>query len=398
MPMVTSAQAAAPPALPTTTADPAPQAAARLAPPTVMPAEGPQAAAPVAAEPATVATPGPVVAEGTSRPETTHPNPAPSKTATPSRRATPPAPGRPTPARGTKVRTGRRRRSVTAPLVALAVVIVAAVGLIAALSGHSSPPSNSGKLTLLQRVEAANDSAAAAWVVQQVSSGTVVSCDKQMCRALEAHGFPRASLIVLGPTSPYPVKSQVVIETATVHELFGSSLDSGYAPLVLTTFGSGAAAIQIRVMAGDGAAAYGRELAADRSNRQKIGTDLLTVAGITTSPQAHAQMAAGDAGVQPLFAIAALATDEPVYVLGFGNTETGESSGVPFRYVDLALNYKASHLSSSAYLKALLKELATLQGPYRPWRTETPTSAGHVAVLRILFAAPTPLGLLGPTG
>jgi hypothetical protein len=61
------------------------------------------------------------------------------------------------------------------------------------------------------------------------------------------------------------------------------------------------------------------------------------------------------------------------------------------------LNVKASHLSASAYLNALRKELSTLQAPYRPWRTETLTLAGNTAVLRILFGAPTPLGLLGPT-
>jgi hypothetical protein len=275
----------------------------------------------------------------------------------------------------------------------VAVVIVAAARLAAALSGHSSPPSN-GQSTTLQRLEAANDSKAAAWVIAQVSKATLVSCDKQMCAALEARGFPRSDVVVLGPSSPYPLTSQLVIETATVRQLFGSSLASEYAPMVLTKVGSGAAAIEIRVIAPDGAAKYKRELAADQASRKRDSVALLqNTSRITTSSQAHTQMTAGEVDERVIVAVAALATAGPIYIVDFGNVATAEDSDVPDRYVDVALADKASHLSGSAYLSALRKSLTYLSGPYRPMRTQTLPLPGHGTVLRVLFGAPTPLNL-----
>jgi hypothetical protein len=271
---------------------------------------------------------------------------------------------------------------------------VAAAGLAAALSGHSSPPSN-GQSTTLQRLEAANDSQAAAWVLAQVSKATLVSCDKQMCAALEAHGFPRAKVVVLGPTSNYPVNSQLVIETAAVRQLFGSILASGYAPMILTTVGSGPAAIQIRVIAPHGTTAYLQQLATDLANRRKLGASLLGGSQVATTRQADAQMTAGQVDVRALFALYKLAGAEPVDVLGFGNAERGESPGVPLRYVDLAASDKASRLSGLAYVSALESALRSLSPTYRPIQAETMKVAG-VTVLRITFPAPTPLGLLEP--
>jgi hypothetical protein len=276
----------------------------------------------------------------------------------------------------------------------VAVVIVAAAGLAAALSGHSSPPSN-GQSTTLQRLEAANDSKAAAWVLAQVSKATLVSCDKQMCAALEAHGFPRAKVVVLGPTSNYPVNSQLVIETAAVRQLFGSILASGYAPVVLTAVGSGAAAIQIRVIAAHGTTAYLQQLATDLANRRKLGTLLLGGSRVTTSSEAHAQMAAGQVDARALIAILNLAGAEPVDILGFGNVTTYQTPGVPLRYMDLAGSDKASGLSGSAYVDALKRALDSLSPSERPLQEKIMKTAGGT-VLRITFPAPTPLGLLTP--
>ena len=37
-----------------------------------------------------------------------------------------------------------------------------------------------------------------------------------MCAALQAHGFPASQLVVLGPASPDPLPSVLVVQTATV--------------------------------------------------------------------------------------------------------------------------------------------------------------------------------------
>ena len=76
---------------------------------------------------------------------------------------------------------------------------------------------------------------------------------------------PAGELRVLGPASAYPLKSAVVVETAAVRDLFGTSLSSLYAPAVLATFSSGDLRTSVRVIAPGGAAAYRKELAADRA-------------------------------------------------------------------------------------------------------------------------------------
>jgi hypothetical protein len=275
---------------------------------------------------------------------------------------------------------------------------VAAVGLVAALSSHSSPPGSTGPSSALQRLEAANDSAAATWVHQQVSGSTPVSCDQQMCAALEAHGFPRASVLQFGSAPQYPLNSKLVIETATVRALFGTSLAQDYAPMILTTVGSGTAIIQIRVIASHGTLAYQRLLAADLSNRQTIGKSLLQSRQITTTPQAHVQLAAGQVDGRALIALLNLAYTEPLDILGFGNVATGESPGVPLRYVDLATSDKASGLKGSAYVDVLVKALGQMSASDRPIQDQTMKLSGDLSVLRITFPAPTPLGLLQPTG
>jgi hypothetical protein len=59
---------------------------------------------------------------------------------------------------------------------------------------------------------------------------------------------------------------RLVVETAAVRALFGSSLDTEWAPAVLAAFGSGEAEITVRVVAANGAAAYLAALATDLTN------------------------------------------------------------------------------------------------------------------------------------
>jgi hypothetical protein len=77
-----------------------------------------------------------------------------------------------------------------------------------------------------------------------------------MCSVLEADGFPASNLRVLVASSPYPLTSTVVVETAAVRRMFGTSLAAQAAPEILSTVGSGSAIIRIRVVSAHGAAAY----------------------------------------------------------------------------------------------------------------------------------------------
>jgi hypothetical protein len=120
-----------------------------------------------------------------------------------------------------------------------------------------------------------------------------VSCDVVMCAALKAHGFPAGKLVMLGSASPDPVPSDVVVQTAAVRALFGSSLATGWAPAVLASFGSGPGAITVRVVAPHGAAAYQASLHADLAGRKRSGTALLYHSRITVSATTRSQLASG---------------------------------------------------------------------------------------------------------
>jgi hypothetical protein len=297
-----------------------------------------------------------------------------------------------------KLRPGRRSFSKTR-LLAAAAVIVAAVGGGIAWS-VASPPATPQRpqLTALQRQQAAARALAAVWVRQQVSHTTAIACDQQMCAELAADGFPKGNLNILGPKSPYPLSSALVIDTPAVRGLFGTSLSSQVAPLVVNAVGSGQAEITIRVVAPDGVAAYDHKLQADLAARKQVGTQLLQSNQITTTPTAKQQMAGGLVDTRLLFAITALASTEPVDIVGFGNVASGASSDLPLRYAELAEVDKAARTSPVTYLKSMLAALRKLPVPWLPAWTRTQKLPGGTAVLQVGFAAPSPLGLLGPNG
>jgi hypothetical protein len=280
--------------------------------------------------------------------------------------------------------------------VTAAAVVVVTLGASAAFLLHSAPRAAGARRTptVLQRQEDTNRTRAAEWVSQQISPSTVVACDAAMCQALRERGFPAASLRLLQKSSPYPLSSQVVIETAAVRKIFGSSLDAQAAPEVITTVGTGTAIVVIRVIAQHGVAAYKRELASDLSVRKRTGMALLGGARIRTLAVAHQQLADGEVDTRLLYAITALAAVKPIDILTFGSFATDPSGGLPLRYADLAEQDRAAHQSRKAYVKTLTKVLNSISAPFGPIRSQTVLSGGTY-VLRIEVSAPSPLGLLG---
>jgi hypothetical protein len=235
---------------------------------------------------------------------------------------------------------------------------------------------------------------AAAWVAEQVSPDVTVSCDVVMCAALKAHGFPVGKLVVLGPASPDPVPSVLVVETAAVRELFGSSLATTSAPVVLASFGSGSGAITVRVVAPHGAAAYQAWLNADLVGRKASGAALLKYSRVTVSAMAKSQLVVGQVDSRLLLALALLAGSLPVDIVRFGNLGPGASPGVPLRFADLAESVPAAHMDSAAYARAAWAVLGGVDARVRPARAVSGPVQGQ-AVLRVEFAAPSPLGKSG---
>jgi len=283
---------------------------------------------------------------------------------------------------------GHSRRTSTLAATVVAVVIAGSVGLALALRSPSAPQGDHG-ISL-----AAARSQATAWVTQQVSQNTVVSCDHTMCTALAQHHFPAGNLHVLDSTSPNPAGSTVIISTPAVRDQFGSSLSNSLAPLVLATFGSGPNRIDVRVVATHGAAAYRRELAQDIQDRKQAGAELRDSPGITITAAAQKQLAAGLVDPRLLIEIVTMAAQHPLKILAFSDSGPHASPGVPLRMVDLA---DQSGMAQPSWTTAMLSLLSAQKDPYLPAKDGTTLRAGNT-VLFVKFAAPAPLGLLGPSG
>jgi hypothetical protein len=279
---------------------------------------------------------------------------------------------------------------VTPLLVGVAVVALIGGGAFALLS-RSAPSTRQHGLTPQQRA----DNAAAAWVVRQVNRSAVIACDPQMCKALVARGFPASETQSLGPTSPPPTGSTLVIETNAVQHVYGTSLANDHAPAILTTIGSGPTQITIRVIAPHGTANYDQQLASDKAHRKQDGWALATLSrGVTTTAKAKAEMIKGQVDMRLLAALTAVAIKVPVDIVGFGNVATHGSTDLPLRYVDLAETVPAANLSPTAYAKKVIAALNSPINPYRYLWTKKIT-VGGLPVLRVDYSAPSPLGLGG---
>jgi hypothetical protein len=281
-----------------------------------------------------------------------------------------------------------------AALVVIPALIIGSLAVVVVrhLTGprDSAPPGVSPA-----RQEAAARDDAAAWVARQVSRGITVSCDPVMCAALEARGFPSRDLLMLGPVSLDPRHSAVVVETAAVRALFGTSLDMAWAPAVLASFGSGSVGITVRVIASRGAFAYQTALAADLADRKSAGARLLTDRRITVPVSARGQLTAGLVDLRLLSALTALSRHQPVGLVGFGNVGPGAGAGVPLRYADLSETGQATH---AAFVRSVRAYLSGLNARFRPVRTVPVVLPDGQAVLRVEFTAPSPLGVSGPPG
>jgi hypothetical protein len=234
---------------------------------------------------------------------------------------------------------------------------------------------------------------AASWVTRQVSRHVMVSCDPAVCAALRADGFPARDLLTLGPASRSAAVTTVVVETPVVRQLFGSSLDAAWAPDVLASFGSGADGITVRVVAPHGAAAYQVLLRTGLAARQTVGAALLRDPRIVMPAAAAGQLDAGLVDSRLLRALTALARQQPISIVGFGNSGPGVSTGLPLRFADLAENDQAAHLTRTAYLRSVRAHLETMRARFGLTAVTTVVPPYGSPVLRVEVTAPSPPGL-----
>jgi hypothetical protein len=284
-------------------------------------------------------------------------------------------------------------------LAGLALAVVIVIGAVSALiaSHHPPRPGNSSSAQAAgQRLASASAvrSQAVGWVATQVGRNASVACDRATCAALAARGFPASDLTVLLPTAPNPFGSQLVIATADIRSQFGSRLAAVYAPQVIASFGAGPTRIDIRVIAPHGPAAFRLALSSDVAARKSSAAQVLRNARITISASARAQLTSGLVDMRVLATIVFLGRQHPLDIISFGGMAPGATPGVPLRIVYLAESDTAAHVTSGAYVQSLESALQSQSPPYVPLSVGSVHLAGGPSVLKIVFAAPSPLGLL----
>jgi hypothetical protein len=268
-----------------------------------------------------------------------------------------------------KIPRVRRRTAVLGAIGVLAGV--AGVTLAAMAVTRSGPPASA----------AANRAQAVAWVAQQVSPGTVVSCDPATCGQLRRDGFPAAQLMTLGPAFRDPLGSGVVIGTAAVREEFGSRLAAIYAPLVLAGFGAGANRVEVRATAPDGVVALEAAVSAQQAAARSAGQQLLWNRTVQATPAARHDLLEGRVDARLLANLSVLSSQWPFKLVAFDGAPPGASPAVPLRGVQLSA-------TSAAGRSAILAFLHAQRGTYRPAMA---VAASGQSVVTARFDAPDPM-------
>ena len=300
---------------------------------------------------------------------------------------------RPRPARHGSGRPWWRRRSAA---VLAAILLVAAAGGLAFTFLSRGAPSERPTGTHAgtgpgHPTEAEVRTQAETWVLQQVSRAAVVSCDSQVCADLQRNGLPPGNVWMLGPDSADPLNSDLVVATADIRAQFGPRLASVYAPVVIASFGSGSARIDIRWVYPGGTAKYHRVQRAALRARKTTDARLLANGRLTFSAAARVQLRSGDVDPRLPFLLAAMAHYHPVHIVDFVDQSPGAGPGSLLRSVDLAAADGAAHLTHAAYLGWMRAFIDIQRAPYHPaWSRQVAPRTGQ-AMLRIGFGAPSPL-------
>ena len=98
---------------------------------------------------------------------------------------------------------------------------------------------------------------------------------------------------------------------------------------MLASFGSGAAAITVRVVAPHGAAAYQAALSGALASGKASGAALLGGSQVAVSATARSQLLACQVDPRLLLALASLAGHEPISIVRFGSLGPGAHPGCP---------------------------------------------------------------------
>jgi len=309
--------------------------------------------------------------------------------------------------RRSRVRHGPRTRprlvGVSAPggrhrlwLTALTVLVVlTAAGTTLALLRARAPqtkpvsPNTQAGLSYAAGVRAST----ARWVAREITRGAIIACDAVMCGDLYRAGVPSASLSEIKSSAPDPFGTDVIVATPALRSVFGSRLDSEYAPSILATFGHGPSQVQVRVVAADGAAAYLTALSRDLAARKTVGDQLAGNSRIAMPSGARAQLVAGLVDPRLLLMLPALAAQHPIKVVAFFDQAPGAGPYVPLTGVELSGTDRRAGLRARAYSGWLVSFARTQIAQFQASSITTAHNNGRPVVF-VRFSRPTPLGLI----
>jgi hypothetical protein len=316
---------------------------------------------------------------------------------------------------GTTIRLWFRRRVLHVPdsgkisrarraglAAALIIVVVAAAGGIAAAvmlparmsgaGGGNQRPTVRPTLTPAQAAVAAaalaNGRAAAIWVADHVAHGLVIGCDPASCAAILGAGYPTGGQLILRQGVSLPGPGSVIVATTAVRSLYGPQLVSG-APAVIAAFGSGAAAVQVRVAVAGGPQAYSQAARRAMSARRRAGHKLLQQPNLQARAVARKDLGSGLVDPRLTAVLRRLAGRYPVFIVRFGDAGPLAGRTVPFRMVEIAVPATQAAYRIASEVAGMRKLLRRLPAPDRPELLPVRKVHGK-RVLELTFPAPSP--------
>jgi len=236
---------------------------------------------------------------------------------------------------------------------------------------------------------------AAAWAAHQLSPGTTVACDPQMCSALAAGGFPTGQEAPLALNSQSLSGVSLVAVTPRLRQVFQAhpSFGADVAPVVLASFRAGRALVTIQPVDRAGGVAYQAALSKDVQARIQVGERLLNSGKVFAAPKARRALAAGDVDPRLLLVIQALVHQLPgVKISAFGNSGPGASPGVPFRMANFVATDLSAQMTPLVYQHELIAVLRAAATFPPVWHATPITMFNGVTAVQIVYAAPSPLG------
>jgi ATPase family associated with various cellular activities (AAA) len=268
-----------------------------------------------------------------------------------------------------------------APFAVKSLVTGSAPAAVTVQAAHSATKVNAHSVTHAKpsvRTTAGRTPAteAAAWLADNVTSGTLIGCDPAMCASLSHQGVPAADLSPLRSGSNL-TNDDLIVGTPQARTLMGSAIEAA-APELAASFGTGSGQVGIWEVTPGGGAAYSGLLAADLASRSEGGNLILGNTSIKSSGDNWMVLCSGHVDTRILLVLGEIAHSMPLTIVSFGAANPGAAPDVPVRSVLIDV---AHPTAAAAYLKVenpVMRPLTVRMGRASLW---------------VEFGAPSPLGL-----